>query len=522
MICYDGEGVPDVVKAAPQEWEQDGDVLDTWFSSALWPFSTLGWPEKTAELARFYPNSVLVTGHDILFFWVARMIFMGETLMDKPPFPETFLHGLIYGKSYWRKENSGHIHYVSSEEQCAYDVGKPVPPDVQSKWEKMSKSKGNIIDPIEMIDQYGTDAVRMALCASATQARQIDLDRRKFEEFKNFSTKIWNGARFVFMNLDTNEPLTGTSLAEGLNLSELALEDRWILTVLRRTVADVNRCIERYHFDQAALGAYDFFWKEFCAYYLELSKPILFGKRGDEKQRLQKQKILVIILCQAVRLLHPMAPFITEELFQTLKERIGTIVPTKSCDPWTKECIEALQSTACIIAPYPQLIDGSRDDAAAMDEFSLMEELIYAIRNMRGEMNLSPGMATSLYIVGDPADRDWQTVQKNRQMIEALIKTNLIECDSLDPSVGFASTAVHKGLKIFMPLPTEMIEQEKQRLEKELIRLATALSKIEEQLKNRDFIERAPQHVIEKLQKQHEQTNQEHGEIEKRLDLFKN
>ncbi|MCB1119718.1 MAG: valine--tRNA ligase, partial [Chlamydiia bacterium] len=175
MICWEGEGDP----PHPEEWVQDEDVLDTWFSSALWPFSTLGWPEKTPELDTFYPNAILVTGHDILFFWVARMLLMGQEAMGQPPFPHVFLHGLIFGKSYWRTNADGSITYASPEERRDFERGKPVPNDVSSRWEKMSKSKGNIIDPLEVSSEFGTDAMRMALAASATQAREIDLDLRR-------------------------------------------------------------------------------------------------------------------------------------------------------------------------------------------------------------------------------------------------------------------------------------------------------------------------------------------------------
>ncbi len=207
------------------------------FLPALWPFSVLGWPEKTADLKKFYPTSVLVTGHDILFFWVARMILMGEYIMKAVPFHESFLHGLIYGKSYWRRTPEGSVAYVSPEEKKKYDLGEPLPKDVESKWEKMSKTKGNIIDPLEIIEDYGTDALRIALCSSVTHARQIDLDLRRFEEFKNFANKVWNGSRFVFMNL---EGLTSEHFSEGLDPNLLTLEDRWILSLLNRTIGEIN------------------------------------------------------------------------------------------------------------------------------------------------------------------------------------------------------------------------------------------------------------------------------------------
>ncbi len=221
VICFEGEGKPPEVIKDPKGWTQDPDVLDTWFSSSLWPFSSLGWPHKTNELKKFYPNSVLVTGHDILFFWVARMIMMGEYVTGDVPFPETSLQGLIFGKSYWKENKGGGITYVIHEEDG---------PDVQSKWEKMSKSKGNVIDPIEIINTYGADAMRMALSASATHSPQIDLDHRQFEEFKNFTNKVWNGSRFVLMNLT----LSSAELMKGLG--ELTLDDKWILSVLNRTI----------------------------------------------------------------------------------------------------------------------------------------------------------------------------------------------------------------------------------------------------------------------------------------------
>jgi len=525
MICHDGEGLPEEVQRASNEWEQDPDALDTWFSSALWPFSTLGWPDQTPELAKFYPNSVLVTGHDILFFWVARMIVMGEYAMGEPPFPETFLHGLIYGKSYWRNRPEGGIFYVTNQERIDYDLGKPVPKDVHSKWEKMSKTKGNIIDPLEMIDQYGTDAIRMALCASATQARQIDLDRRRFEEFKNFSNKIWNGARFVLMNLQENEVqelsgLTGKKFSQGLDLTSLLLEDRWILSMLNRTIKQVNQSLTHYQFDQAATQAYDFFWKEFCAYYVEISKPILFGKAGTPQERLNKQKLLLIVLCQAIRLIHPMAPFITEELFHILKEQLKGKVLIETSDIYTQECVKALQSSACIVAPYPQVIQESAINPEINQAFEVMEQVIYTIRNIRGEMNLSPGMATDIFIIGSPNDSEWLIVKENAGMINALVRTQKIEVLTVEIPHGFSCTGVYHGLKIILPLPGEMLSQEKARLAKEKEKLIIASEKTKNQLSNPEFTRRAPAHLIEKLQNQLDLTNKELKEINEKLNTF--
>ncbi len=525
LICYDGPDIPEEVKQDPDNWTQDSDVLDTWFSSALWPFATLGWPDRTPELTKFYPNSTLVTGHDILFFWVARMLAMGEYAMGEVPFPECFLHGLIYGKSYWRDRPEGGVLYVTEQERLDYDLGKPIPKDVFSKWEKMSKSKGNIIDPLEMIDEYGTDAVRMALCASATQARQIDLDRRRFEEFKNFANKIWNGARFVLLNLRENEvqgtpELSAKEFSQGLDESILTLEDRWILSTLARTVQSVNRHLENYEFDQAALEAYEFFWKEFCAYYVEISKPVLFGKIGSPQERTNKQKLLVIVLCQAIRLMHPMAPFITEELFHILKEQLQGVEITANNDPYTRECIQALQSSACLVAPFPQVLRASDRNADVDQAFALMEQVIYTIRNIRGEMKLSPGTTTDVYIIGQTEDPDWQTIQNNSAMIAALVRTQHIAIQTHEPSLGFTCTGVYRSLKIILPLPEELLKQELLRLTKEKDKLTLSLDKLRTQLANPDFVSKAPAQLIEKQQQQLAQGEKELEEITRKLHSF--
>lgn len=497
MICHDGEGVPPEVQKAPEEWIQDEDVLDTWFSSALWPFATLGWPEKTPELAKFYPNSVLVTGHDILFFWVARMLMMGEYAMGQAPFPEVFLHGLIYGKSYWRESQGGGIAYLSDKERHDYDLGKPLPKDVHSKWEKMSKSKGNIIDPLEIIDEYGTDAMRMALCSSATHAREIDLDRRRFEEFKNFANKVWNGARFVFMNLEGDDPLTAQEFAEGLDEPLLGLEDRWILSALNRIVREVNTNLEAYAFDQAAQNAYDFFWKEFCAYYLEIAKPVLFGKSGTPAERKNKQKLLAIILCQAMRLLHPITPFITEELFQLLKSRLQAEIPAR-CDPYILEALRALQADACIVAPYPSVTRESDMDKAIEERFDLVGEMVYTIRNIRGEMKLPPTTATDVHIVGEATDPTFQIVKNSTSIISALVRVNALELHTAEPAFSMASASLVHGLKVIIPIPQELLQQEQGRLTKEKERLTLSLEKLNTQLSNEEFVSRAPPQLIEK------------------------
>lgn len=514
MICYDGDGLPPEVKKNPQDWIQEEDVLDTWFSSGLWPFATLGWPENTPELKKFYPNSVLITGHDILFFWVARMILMGEYAMHQVPFPDVYLHGLIYGKSYWRVLPDGSTSYITDKERLEYDLGKALPSGVHSNWEKMSKTKGNIIDPLEIIEEYGTDAMRMALCASASQAREIDLDRRRFEEFRNFANKIWNGARFVFMNLEGDNPLTAEEFSQGLNEKILALEDRWILSVLNKVVRDVNLKLENYQFDQAAIEAYDFFWKDFCSYYLEIAKPVLFGKQGSPEDRKNKQKLLAIILAQAMRLIHPMAPFISEELFQRLKLQLDKSSSQPHIDPYTIETINALHSPACMIAPYPQLIREA-DCLPEIDHaFDVIENLVYTIRNLRGEMKLPTNAVTDVHIIGNENDPELQLIKENLGIIKALIRINQLTHTT---PTGPSSSTLLNNLKVIIPIPNDLLKQEKSRLLKEKDRLSTSIEKMKAQLANTEFVAKAPPSLIEKHTAQLSQNERELHEVTAKL-----
>ncbi|MBY0529768.1 MAG: valine--tRNA ligase [Rhabdochlamydiaceae bacterium] len=511
MICYDGEGLPPEVDENPDAWTQDEDVLDTWFSSSLWPFSILGWPEQTEDLNKFYPNATLITGHDILFFWVARMIAMGEYVLGQVPFKETFLHGLIYGKSYWRHNADGSIAYASSEERLNFDLGKPIPPEVHSKWEKMSKSKGNIIDPIEIIDAYGADAMRMALCSSATHARQIDLDRRRFEEFKNFTNKVWNGARFVLMNLDT---LNAKSFASGLSLEQLGLEDKWILSLLNRTIRDVTTHLTDYAFDRAAMTAYEFFWKEFCAYYVELVKPVLFGKIGTSEDRELKQKLLTIVLCSVIRLLHPMAPFITEELFQTFKSKFSG--ETSSADPYTRETLLALNAPACIVAPYPLAILADIDPKIE-ETFAFIDEVIYAVRNIRAEMQLPPNIATDLTIIAPKTEPQRQLVEAHSNLVQALVRIHAIRFEEIEHSYPFSANALVGNLKLIIPLPQELREKEKVRLVKEQEKLIQQENTLRGQLSNTGFLEKAPPQLVEKLKSSLAQAEKELSDVMQKL-----
>ena len=508
MICYAGEGTPPEVEKNPDAWRQDDDVLDTWFSSGLWPFSNLGWPEKTQELEKFYPNSVLITGHDILFFWVARMIAMGEYATGELPFPETFIHGLIYGKSYWKLHKDGAIAYLPKEEKLRYDLGETPPPDVHSKWEKMSKSKGNVIDPIEIIDTYGTDAMRIALCSVATHARQIDLDRRRFEEHKNFMNKIFNGAKFVLMHLEDLE------IGDGLNKELLTLEDKWILSRLNQVIKDLNKALGDYAYDKAAHTVYTFFWDEFCAYYLELAKPTLFGKVGTEEEKQNKKRILAIVLCNLIRLYHPIIPFITEELFKQLKETMPEGSPE---EPYMAETLKALEAPACIVAPYPQVLNEQDINKEFEETFFFLNQVLHTVRNIRAEMQLAPNVTTDLYIEGK--EPQLSVLKENQGMLEALVRLGSLKFEKKAPE-GFSASSLVGSLKLTIPLPKEMQKKERARLQKQQEKLMRQEKGLRSQLANENFVKRAPQELVEKTKQNLSQIEQELSDVGKKLTLL--
>lgn len=441
-----------------ENWVQEEDVLDTWFSSSLWPFSSLGWPDEKEFVDKFYPNATLITGHDILFFWVARMIFMGEYVMGKHPFKETFLHGLIYGKSYFR-DGAG---YVTHDEKKQYDLDeKSMPNDVVSKWEKMSKSKGNVIDPLEVIQDYGTDALRFALTFSCTHARQIDLDIRRFEEFKNFMNKLHNASRFMFMNLPDN-------LTE---ITNLKIEDKWILSKTARLIKEARGHLDSYTFDQLAYKTYHYFWDELCAIYLELTK------NGTDSQK----KLLPVLLSIFLRLIHPIAPFITEEIYGELKEKLAG--KPLADDPLLAKL--SLNFPAICVAPFPQAMP-NWIDTKVESTFDKHYEVVYAIRNIRAEMQLPPSMGTELYL--SRLDPDLE------RLIGKLVKVTAFH-EGILPG-NHASSKVH-GITITIPIPEEMREKEKLRLQKEKDKLEKQIAGLTGKLSNPKFSEKAPKELVE-------------------------
>lgn len=512
IICSIEETVPEEVANAPDEWELSQDVLDTWFSSALWPFSTLGWPEESSLLNKFYPTSILITGHDILFFWVARMIMMGSYANNEVPFKKTFLHGLIYGKSYWTEDLEGNIHYVETKDKKEYDLGKPLPKDVFSKWEKMSKSKKNVIDPLEICEEYGTDAMRLALCSSATHARQIDLDRRRFDDYKNFANKVWNGARFVFMNI---EDISSKDLATGLELDLLSLEDRWILSLLNRVTDKMNVHLENLQFDKAATLTYDFFWKEFCAYYVELCKPVLFDE--GHPLRKNKQKILVIVLSNVLALMNPIAPFVTEEIFSHLKKLLKSEKPLGMIDPYTEKTLALLSSKALIVASYPSVINKEDISETIESKFAFIDQIVYQIRNIRGQMQIPIQEKTDLYFSGARDNPYLKITKENTSAILALTKTNKIYFEEILEKKPFGASSVIEKMTLFIPLPKHLQEKEIIRLKKEQEKLLTLNISLEKRLSLPDFIAKAPVEVVNKLKHTLEENNRAAFEIKEKL-----
>jgi valyl-tRNA synthetase len=495
IVCG-GTEVPKEVLENPDEWRQDEDVLDTWFSSALWPFSTLGYPQQTKELKQFFPLSILITGHDILFFWVARMLMMSEFVFQKPPFPKVFLHGLIFGKSYWTQNEKGHISYVEEKERREYELGQPIPKGVHTKWEKMSKSKGNIIDPIQIVDEFGADAMRMALCSASTQNKQIDLDLRSFEEFKHFSNKVWNAARFALQNLTDKNAFV---LDFDLDFNALELEDKWIMQRAKTTVELFCNGLDECQYEVATKAAYRFFWDELCAYYLELTKPVFFGKRGDSTLKKQKQWILLYALTIALRLLHPLAPFITEEIFSYLKQIPISITSTH---PYTKDLIATLQSECLACALFPKL---DYDFSSSIESFKKINEMLKFLRHLRASFKINPQDTLDVYMVCSPL--------QNSYIIELLGKTKPIYYVEALPDFEFASSAKINEVEVAVPLPKEYVEKEKARRKKEKETLEGDLISLKKRLENSAFLQNAPKDVIEQLKRRQK-------EIEDRLSFL--
>lgn len=471
------------------ELRQDDDVLDTWFSSALWPFSTLGWPEQTKELKVFYPTSVLVTAKDIIFFWVARMIMMGLHFMDDVPFHDVYFNPIV-----------GDEH------------GK-----------KMSKSKGNVLDPLDLIEQFGTDSLRFTLTSYASREQHIAFSLKETEGYRNFMNKIWNASRLILANVSD---LRRADLNSYSIDKSSALEDRWIVSRYAQTVRRVNEALPNFDFDIAAKAIYDFFWKDFCDYYLELVKPRLYQNPNDLsatpealRSRTAAQATLVIVLEGTLRLMHPICPFITEEIWNRIaalwREEIVTTAPSPSASgsrvsplgttdrgvtsPSTSLgslAIEAMESPSIMLARWNDHAPASLIDAQAEEQMRFLQEVVYAIRNIRGEMRIPPGVAVRVVLsTRDGAKR--ALLDAHWRFFTTLTNICALECTEEPQQIAFAASAVAEGVTVLVELPQELRERERERLEKEIARTRNERDKLEAKLSNDSFTAKAPAQVVQ-------------------------
>jgi valyl-tRNA synthetase len=431
--------------------EQDPDVLDTWFSSALWPFSTLGWPDKTPELEAFYPTSVLVTAFDILFFWVARMMMMGLHFMDEVPFREVYIHALVR--------------------------------DAEGK--KMSKSTGNVIDPLVMIEKFGTDALRFTLAAFAAMGRDIRLSEDRIEGYRHFVNKLWNAARFSLMNLP--EEIPAVSL-EG----DLPLRHAWILHRLEEVKAATGPAIEGYRFNEAAQGLYSFLWLEFCDWYLEMAKADFNGQ--DPEARELAQKCLWTVLSELLVLLHPIMPFVTQEI-------------------WTHLPGHAEKDISRV--RYPEARPGClKDEAVTM--MNLMQEVVVSVRNIRSELSINPGLKLECLVRTADAG-DLAMLRENEPLIKLLAR---LESFTAGPDVTApkaSASAAAGGNAVFVPLAGAVdFDSELARLSKELAKTAKEAEIVGRKLANEDFTARAPAEVVAKEREKDEMLR---GKVAKLMEL---
>jgi len=421
---------------------RDEDVLDTWFSSALWPFSTLGWPEQTPELARYYPTNVLVTGFDIIFFWVARMMMMGLEFMHREPFQTVYVHALV------RDEHGL----------------------------KMSKTKGNVIDPLNLIDEYGADATRFTLAAMAAQGRDMRLAMARVEGYRNFVTKLWNAARFLELN--------GCVRREGFEPQRVNLAiNRWIMGATARAVAAVERAITDYKFNEAANAAYDFVWGTYCDWYVELAKPILSGENAAEK--FETESAAAFVLDQILKLLHPFMPFVTEELWA----ETGKTGPTRD--------------KLLVLSQWPDL--AGFGDPAADAEVEWLIEVVSGIRSVRTEMNVPAGAKIALVVVGAS---DATRARAETQM-PALLRLARLETVTFAAEVPKGSAQVVVAEATYaLPLAGVIdIEAERGRLKREIAKEQVEAGKIDKKLSNEQFTSKAPPEVIEEQRERLAETN---------------
>jgi valyl-tRNA synthetase len=438
---------------------QETDVLDTWFSSALWPFSTMGWPEDNPLLRTFYPTSVLVTGFDILFFWVARMMMMGIHFMDDVPFKDVYVHALV-------RDGDGR---------------------------KMSKSKGNVIDPLIVMDHYGTDAFRFTLAAFAAQGRDIKMSEKRVEGYRHFINKLWNASRFALMHVNSDS----TTIPAGT----LSLPNQWILSRFEGVARSAADALEAYHFNDAAGLLYQFVWHEFCDWYLEAVKPALYGKEGDPIL-VQTQAVMWLVLKNTLICLHPFIPFVTEEIWNLLPGTQGSIMNARR----------------------PQDSDpgfGRFVNSEAENQMAVIIGIITGIRNIRGEMNIAPSLKLNTLIHTDHA-LITDTIHRHGDIVSHLARLENIKVDLPGERPKASATAIVEGAIIYVPLEGILdLSKEINRLEKEIEKFSDELNGVSKKLNNEDFLGKAPIDIIEKVKSKHAALSDKQHHLQINLDKIK-
>ena len=440
--------------------QQESGVLDTWFSSALWPFSTLGWPDQTRELQVYYPTSSLVTGFDIIFFWVARMMMMGLRFMGEVPFRTVYINGLV-------RDEQG---------------------------QKMSKSRGNIIDPLQMIDDYGADAVRFTLGVMAVPGTDIPFSVSRMAGYRAFCNKIWNAGRFLLLNLGENSPTVGENVIQDLWQRDRSLEDRWIMARLQQTIHGTQDNLEKFRFHEATNDLYHFFWHEFCDWYIELVKADITAGMGERGK--QARQLVTYLLETSLRLLHPFIPFITEELWQRLPHEGETLMRR----PYPKTHAEWLDETA-------------------IEEMDELQALITAMRTARAENDIDPRQKIEARLICAAADREF--LESQRHHLENLARLSPLQIVSDFSGEGFQIRGV-SGLAEFVLFPQDPVDvqAERQRLGRQIGRLQRDTQSLMARLENRDFLQKAPEHVIQLTRRRHQETVQHLNKLREKLDAF--
>ncbi|MGX4669739.1 valine--tRNA ligase [Cerasibacillus sp. JNUCC 74] len=440
-----------------ENWEQDEDVLDTWFSSALWPFSTMGWPNTDAEdFKRYFPTGVLVTGYDIIFFWVARMIFQSKHFTKQKPFHDVLIHGLIR--------------------------------DAEGR--KMSKSLGNGVDPMDVIDKYGADSLRYFLLTGSTPGQDLRFHWEKVESTWNFANKVWNASRFSLMNLE------GFTY-EDIDLSgEKSLADKWILTRLNETIEHVTKNTDKYEFGEAGRHLYNFIWDELCDWYIEMAKLPLYGDNEEEKQT--TRSILVYVLDQTMRMLHPFMPFITEEIWQQLPHRGESIT----------------------VAKWPEKREELHDEKAAK-EMKRLVAIIKSVRNIRAEVDTPISKPIQLIIQAE-SDQIVQELESNRHYLERFCNTSELIISVNVTAPEKAMTSVVTGVELFLPLEGLIdFDKEIARLEKELVKWTKEVERVQKKLANQGFINKAPEAIVEEEKQKEKDYLDKQAKVQARLNELK-